>query len=261
MSRYKTTRFPASRIASIDVCDIGKQKHHVSALIELDVTQSREKIRQIKISKRKVSFTAWLIKVISLTIKEHEITAAFLKGKQKALIFDDINVSLLVEKEINGQKVPMPVIIEKAHEADVDSITSQIADARQLKLSEKDIVLQKKSGKWERLYYRFPGFFRRLVWKYMLKHPRLVFSKMGNVAITSIGMMGNIKGWFIPISVHPICFGISTITKRPLVINDQITIREVLSMTILMDHDVIDGALMARFISDLTKNIENGKEL
>ncbi|TVQ85937.1 MAG: hypothetical protein EA393_13100 [Bacteroidetes bacterium] len=70
MSRYKTTRFPASRIASIDVCDIGKQKHHVSALIEMDVTQSREKIRQLKISKSRISFTAWLIKVISLTIRE-----------------------------------------------------------------------------------------------------------------------------------------------------------------------------------------------
>ncbi|MBW6480041.1 MAG: 2-oxo acid dehydrogenase subunit E2 [Bacteroidales bacterium] len=261
MSRYKTTRFPASRIASIDVCDIGKQKHHVTALIELDVTESRKRIKQHKTEKNRISFTAWLIKVISLTIKEHEMTAAFLKGKRQAFVFEDVNVSLLVEKESNGQKVPMPVIIEKAHEADAVSITRRIADARQLKLSEKDIVLQKKSGKWERLYYHLPGFLRRQVWKFMLKHPRLVFSKMGNVAITSIGMMGNIKGWFIPISVHPICFGISTITKKPLVINDQITIREVLSMTILMDHDVIDGALMARFISDLTKNIENGKEL
>ncbi|MFN2396626.1 MAG: 2-oxo acid dehydrogenase subunit E2 [Bacteroidales bacterium] len=46
--------------------------------------------------------------------------------------------------------------------------------------------------------------------------------------------------------------------KKNLVINDQITIMEVLSMTILMDHDVIDGAMMASFISDLTKNIESG---
>jgi len=29
-------------------------------------------------------------------------------------------------------------------------------------------------------------------------------------------------------------------------------------MTILLDHDVIDGAPMARFISNLSGNIENG---
>ncbi len=34
-----------------------------------------------------------------------------------------------------------------------------------------------------------------------------------------------------------------------------------LNMTILLDHDVMDGAPMVRFISALTKNIESGIEL
>jgi len=92
----------------------------------------------------------------------------------------------------------------------------------------------------------------------MLSRPFLAYKKIGNVAITSIGMMGNVKGWFIPISVHPICFGISTINKKPVVVNDQIVIREMLNMTVLIDHDVIDGAAMARFIHQLSKNIEKG---
>jgi pyruvate/2-oxoglutarate dehydrogenase complex dihydrolipoamide acyltransferase (E2) component len=81
---------------------------------------------------------------------------------------------------------------------------------------------------------------------------------MGNVAFTSIGMIGKVNGWFIPISVHPICFGISSIAKKPIVIGDKIEIREILNMTILIDHDVIDGSPMARFISDLSSNIEKG---
>ena len=81
---------------------------------------------------------------------------------------------------------------------------------------------------------------------------------MGNVAFTSIGMMGKVNGWFIPISVHPICFGVSSMIKKPAVIDDKIEIREMLNMTILLDHDVIDGAPMARFVSDLTKNVESG---
>lgn len=84
---------------------------------------------------------------------------------------------------------------------------------------------------------------------------------MGNVSITSVGMMGKIHGWFIPISVHPVCFGIGSVVKKPVVVNDKIEIREILYMTVLIDHDVIDGAPMARFISDLSKNIENGMYL
>lgn len=92
----------------------------------------------------------------------------------------------------------------------------------------------------------------------MLRHPKLAHRKMGNVAITSIGMMGQVKGWFIPISVHPICFGLSSIVKKPVAVDNKVEIREMLQLSVLVDHDVIDGAPMARFISELSGNIERG---
>jgi len=261
MSEFKIQKFPITRIASIDVCAVGQQKHHITAMIEIDVTISREKIRKYRKEINPISFNAWLIKVLSLTIKDHEPAAAYLKGKNKVLIFKDINVSIVIEKEINGQKVPIPLILEKANERSIESITCQIDDAKKIILSDKDIVLQKKSSQFERFYCSLPGFIRRFIWRCLLSHPHFAYTKMGNVAITSIGTIGNVNGWFIPISVHPICFGIGNITKKPVVVNDKIEIREILNMTVLLDHDVIDGAPMARFIKNLSKNIENGIEL
>ena len=84
---------------------------------------------------------------------------------------------------------------------------------------------------------------------------------MGNVAISSVRIKGNANGWFIPISIHPVSFGVGNITKKPVVINDKIEVREILNMTVLLDHDVIDGMQMAGFISKLSDNIENGIEL
>ena len=260
MKNYKISTFPKSRIATNDVCAIGLKKHHIAALIEVDVTDSREKIKHYK-EHNNISFTAWLIKVISNTIQHHENVASFLKGKQKLLIFNNINISLAVEKQLNNQTVPIPLVIEKADTRSIESITQQINEAKDQNLSEKDIVLQKKSNKPELLYYHLPGFLRRYFWRYMLRHPRYAFSKMGNVAITSLGMKGNVNGWFIPISVHPICFGIGKIIKKPAVHEDQIAIREILNLTVLIDHDIIDGAQMTRFISDLVDNIEKGHEL
>ena len=261
MTGYKIQKFPKTRIATIDICEVGQHKHHISAFIEIDVTQSREKIKKYRREFNKISFIAWLIKAISITIKDHEQVAAYLLGKRKAIIFNDINVSISVEKDINGQKVPIPLIIEKANEQSIESITKQINNAREAVLTEKDIVLESNSGKFERLYCFLPGIIRRSIWRYLLKHPKTAFSKMGNVAITSIGMKGNINGWFVPISVHPICLGIGKITKKAVVMEDKIEIREILNMTILMDHDVIDGVAMARFISDLAINIETGINL
>ena len=128
-------------------------------------------------------------------------------------------------------------------------------------LSENEIVLNRQSDVYERLYYRLPGFLRRAVWKYMLRHPRVAFNNMGNAMVTSLGMMGRINGWFIHSSVHPISFGVGSVIKKAVVIQDEVRIREILNMTILFDHDVIDGAPMVRFVNDLTRYIENGEEL
>jgi pyruvate/2-oxoglutarate dehydrogenase complex dihydrolipoamide acyltransferase (E2) component len=262
MSNYKINRFPKSRIASIDICEIGKQKHHVTGLVEFDVTESRKKIRDYnKAHVNKISFNAWLLSVIGFTIKKHEATSSYLMGKHKQIIFNDINISLIVEKEINGVKVPIPLVIEKANEASIESIAKQISDAKNINLKGDDIVIQRKTRKLEKIYYSLPKFLRKYFWRFLLKHPKLAYKKMGNVAFTSIGMMGKVDGWFIPISVHPICFGISSIVKKPSVVNDKIEIREMLKMSILIDHDVIDGANMARFISDLSRNIESGLHL
>lgn len=261
MTEFKVHEFPKSRIATHDICAIGVQRHHVAAMIEVDVTVARAIIQQRKQEGIHISITAWLIKVIAATIEGHQSVAAFAQGKRKSIIFKDINVSIVVEKEINGHKVPIPLIVEKANERNLGSIMEQIEAAKSKSLGSEEIVLHKRSSRLERLYYYLPGALRRFFWRYLLRHPKLAHSKMGNVAVTSVGMLGNINGWFLPISIHPICFGIGSIIKKPVVIEDKIEIREILNMTVLMDHDVVDGGQMARFVADLSANISSANSL
>lgn len=84
---------------------------------------------------------------------------------------------------------------------------------------------------------------------------------MGTVIVTSIGMIGNVNGWAVPYSIHPLCFAIGSIIKKPGVKDDNIEIREFLNMTILIDHDVVDGAPAARFAARLEDLIKNGYDL
>ena len=261
MKNSTVKRFPRSRIATLDVVDIGKRKHHIPALIEVDVTDARRLIREGKEKGESVSLTSWLMKLIALTVKQYESAAAYLKDKRHIEIFDDINISIIVEKEIRGKKVPIPLLVEKVQERSIASIHDEIQNAKTSVLKDKDIVLQKRSSRWERFYYTLPGAFRRAVWKRMLKRPSAAYKRMGNVSVTSIGMMGNVSSWFIPTAVHPLGFGISGITQKPVGVNGEIVLRDMLNMTILLDHDVIDGANMARFIADLSNNIESAAEL
>jgi len=74
-------------------------------------------------------------------------------------------------------------------------------------------------------------------------------------------MTGRINGWFIHRSVHPVSFGVGSVIQKPVVKNNEIKIREILNMTILADHDVMDGAPMVRFLNDLTQSLETGEEI
>jgi len=74
-------------------------------------------------------------------------------------------------------------------------------------------------------------------------------------------MMGRVNGWFTQTSVHPISFGAGSITRKPVAVDDKVKIGEILHMTLLVDHDAVDGAPLARFIQDLSERIESGAGL
>ncbi|NMC39887.1 MAG: 2-oxo acid dehydrogenase subunit E2 [Bacteroidales bacterium] len=258
---YQFQNIFRSRIASFDVFDAGLRKHHIYAMLEFDVTESRAKLRDLRKKGTFISFNAWLIKVIGCVLKNHPEAAGYLYNKKKLIIFDDINVSMIVEKKTGDTKVPIPLVIERTNEKSAEEITQEIENAKSQQLSNNDIVLKKQSTRYQRMYYHLPGFLRRLFWKLLLKNPKKAFRTMGNVSVTSVGMIGKINGWFIHKSVHPLSFGIGSILKKPVVMDNEIKIREILNMTILVDHDVIDGAPMVRFLEHLTNYIETGKEI
>lgn len=256
---HKFQNIVRTRIATFDIFEVGMGKHHISAMLEFDVTESRAKLRELRKKGVSVSFNAWLIKVIASVLENYPEAAAYIYNKKKLIIFEDINVSLIVEKKTGDTKVPIPVVIEKANKKSAAEISGEIEAAKNLDLKKGDIVLRQQSSAYQRLYYRLPGFIRRLFWRLLLKNPKAAYKTMGNVSVTSVGMIGKINGWFIHKSVHPVSFGVGSVLVKPVVINNEVKPREILNMTVLVDHDAIDGAPMVRFLGDLTEFIENGK--
>ncbi len=257
---YRIESFPSSRIATIDIGAVGFGKHHVKALVEFDVTEARRRLAVLKERGDSFSFNAWLIKCISDAIGEHQMLHGIRNGKREIVIFDDLDISVMIEREVEGAKVPLPYVIRKANRKSLQDIALEIdAGKEQAIVGENDYVLGTKKQRFlMKLYYALPGFLRRAIWKQILKNPDLVKANMGTVMITSVGMVGEIEGWVIPVSVHPLCFAIGSIIKKPAVVGDRIAIREHLFLTALVDHDVIDGAPAFRALTRLKELIEKG---
>lgn len=79
----------------------------------------------------------------------------------------------------------------------------------------------------------------------------------GTFTITNIGMFG--MDSFTPIINKPevAILGINRIVDKPVVIDKQIVIRPMMNLSLTTDHSLVDGALSAKFLSEIKEMIEN----
>lgn len=256
--------FPPSRLFTMDVGRLGMRRHHVKALLEIDVTEPRRKIRSIRSQPgARISFTAWILKCIGTALNEHPQVHATRKGRKKLVVFDSVDISILVEKEVDGVPAPLPLVLRDVANRSVSDIFDEIEAAkRKIVRDGSDYVLDRnRNNRYLGLYAMLPRFIRLLAWRIMLRNPYRVKKMMGTAVVTSLGMMGKFEGWIMPYSIHPVCFALGSIVKKPGVVNDAIAVREYLKMTVPVDHDVADGAPAARFASRLADLIERGHAL
>src|SRR5512137_2255289 len=144
MKGYKIIEFPRTRLATFDIGSVSKGKHYVTALLELNVGEARKKIREKRrAAGAKVSFTGWLLKIIAETIVGHKEVAAFRLGRRKLMIFDDVDISIVVEKEVVGYKVPLPLVIRGANGKSAEAITAEIESAKAGELEKEPVVLER----------------------------------------------------------------------------------------------------------------------
>jgi pyruvate/2-oxoglutarate dehydrogenase complex dihydrolipoamide acyltransferase (E2) component len=259
--KYSRYKIPRSRRTRFDIYSVGKKRHHISTLLEIDVTESLRKLEEHKKDGSKLSFSAWIIKAISKAIQHHPEVAGYLINNKKLITFHDINIAIVVEKDLGEKKVPFPLLIEKTNEKIMQEIYALIEKGKKQIISKDNIVPDRNSGSSGRFFTLLPGILRRVYWRYILRHPRIAHRKLGNAAIIFLGNIGNINGWFVHKTVHPASFGIGSIIRKSIVIDNEIQVREILNMTVLLDPDVIDGEPMIRFLKDLTQLIESGYRL
>ncbi len=107
-----------------------------------------------------------------------------------------------------------------------------------------------------RWFLWLPWILRRPFYWFALRVPRLSREISTPVLVTAVGMFGRGPGWGIPMANFTLTVTLGGISEKPAVVNGEITPRELLDMTISIDHDVVDGAPAARFVGRFRQLIE-----
>jgi 2-oxoacid dehydrogenases acyltransferase (catalytic domain) len=251
---FEKHNFPSFRNPTIDTMIWGCQRHHIPILLEIDVTDARSAIHALKVKTGQgISFTGWIVKCLAQAVSEHKYVHAIRKDQRQLVIFDDVDVTIIIERAVAGEKLPMPYIIRRANEKTLLDIHAEIRAAQKLPIEPGTVQLGSIQTAWmTKIFATLPRFLRNLLfWRPLFRDPFLLKRTMGTVSITSIGMFGGGMSWGIPIGIHPLMIAVGGIARQPGVINDLIVIREYVGLTVMFDHDVTDGAPVAQFIKRL----------
>jgi pyruvate/2-oxoglutarate dehydrogenase complex dihydrolipoamide acyltransferase (E2) component len=255
LGTFEKREFPHFRNPTIDTLIWGRKRHHIPILVEIDVTTAREASRDRKIKTGEgLSFTGWIIKCLAQAVSEHKYVHALRQGKRQLVIFDDVDITIIVERVAdNGEKLPMPYIIRKANEKTVAAIHGEIRAAQRSSVA-GDVQIASDRAAWmTKIFTILPQFWRDWIfWQPVWRNPFRFKRLMGTVSVTALGIVGQTgMSWGIPIGIHPLIVVVGGIVKRPGIIHDEMAIREYVGLTVMFDHDVTDGAPVARFIRRL----------
>ncbi len=252
---YQTVPFPKIRRLMVDGGRLGRQKHIVHGLVEMDVTRARQMIHQHKSQMGEtLSFTGFIVACLGQAVDRNKHMHACRNWRGQLVLFDDVDVNTMFEVEADGRKIIRPHIIRAANKKTVREIHAEIRAFQAGHTSSPE-------GNFIDWFVRLPGFIRRFTLRMIFKSPRRLKEMNGTVSMTAIGMFGSGGGWGIPVSNQTLQVTLGGIAEKPVLVNGQLENREFLCVTVSFDHDLVDGAPAARFTQRLKELVESGAGL
>jgi len=249
---YASESLSFNRRAVRASASVSRSKNTIHSITEVDISVPRMMMKKHYEERgKKISLTAYIVTCLAKTLKDYPEFNSFIKGR-RIITLHDITVSVLVEKETGGEKVPEPVGIKALQDKSLKQVHDEIRNAQ----SQKNQKLGKMTGL--AFFNLIPGFLLKTFIRIADKNIKLA-KTYGKVAVTSVGMFSKEALWFVPHGSATVLLTVGSISNKAVNIEGVFESREHLCLTVSYDHDIIDGAPAARFMNQLTAEIKSGK--
>lgn len=197
---------------------------HAWMTVEADVTELVKYRNQVKNDfKQKegfsLTFFAFFVKAVAQAIKEYpQLNSTW--AEDKIIQRKDINLSIAVAKD---QELFVPVI-KAADEKSIKGIAKDIYD----------LAMKARSGK-------------------------LTSEDMqgGTFTVNNTGSFGSIHSMGVINHPQAAILQVESIVKRPVIINDMFAARDMVNLSLSLDHRILDGLICGQFLARVKEILEN----
>ncbi|WP_112184201.1 dihydrolipoamide acetyltransferase family protein [Ralstonia sp. GX3-BWBA] len=197
------------------------QVPRVAQSIEVDATRLEIAVQALQQQlgpQCKVTLTAFVLRAVALTLREHPRLNARLLEKEIELM-PEVNIGLAVSLD-EGLMVPV------LRNVDTQSVADIAAESRRLAAGARAGMLS--AGSYQH----------------------------GTFTVTNLGMTG-IDSFTPIINVPQVAIlGVTRVAKRVVVKGDSIVIAPMMGLHLIFDHRAVDGYPAARFLTDLKTRLE-----
>ena len=251
---YPATLLPYPKLRNfiLDVMAEGRRKHTINLLFETDLKPIR---LQIDALDERVSMTAYIAHTLAAAVDEDKTMQAYRQGKSKRMVFDEVDLAIMVERDIDGYNMPISAIVRGANRKRSVDVNRELQAAKTAELG-KDGPM----SALEKTFFELPTPIRKLVWFIIRRDPHLFKQLAGTVGVTAMGMHAAGPAVLIPITPMTLTLSIGAISTR-LVLEDGMPVeREFLQMNLGADHDLIDGAPLMRFAERFKQKLQRPEQ-
>ena len=253
---WRRVSFPPERRLVLDTLSLGQRKHMMHGLLEVDVTRARGLLHEHQErTGEHLSFTAFVLACLGRAVAAHPEVHALRDWFGRSVLFDDVDVSTILEVFVQGRPFGLAHVVRAVNRRTPRDIHDELRATQAKGTGSVAPGLRLVT----RAALLIPGPIRRFLFGALLRFPHLAKRHTGTVLLSAVGMFGGGPGWGLSApGIHGLSIVVGGIAIRPAPAGQAQT-RQVLCLTVSADHDVIDGAPLARFVRDFRVQLESAE--
>ena len=253
----KIVPYPRLRNFVLDVLAEGRRKKIAHLIFETDTGPMRERLAEYRrAGAEPVSITSYIAKSFACAIDDDKGMQAYRLGKSRLVVFDDVDLTFMIEREWEGEPLPVFSIVRAAQRKTTHEIHRELLAAKETPLGTNGPM-----NALEMQFFLLPSFLRRALWFFVRRNPYWFKDLVGTAGVTSMGMFTSGVAVGVGITPMTVTLCIGSIEKKLALVDGQAIEREVIHMNISVDHEIIDGAPLVRFAERFNKILLDGRVL
>ncbi|MEP6630760.1 MAG: 2-oxo acid dehydrogenase subunit E2 [Lapillicoccus sp.] len=246
--------FPSSRRLVTAAVRAGRRIMPMHGLFDVDVTTAR---LLLAAHEPALSLTAFVIASIARAAAAHPEVHAYRDWRGRLVEHRYVDVQTLIEVPTSQGPFGLVYVVRDADVRSVEDISAELRAA-------KDHPDTTTSGRLLTTLGpslgRVPGLYP--VMYAGMSRSRRVHRVTGTVQVSAVGMFGGGGGYAIaPPTLASVLLVVGGLSRRPCAIGDRVEVRDVLDLTLTIDHNVVDGSPATRFAADLRQRLTTAAAL